>query len=633
MANGSKDKIIDISDMSGGKNNSRLHNAIADNEVFDCYNVVFDQRGYRRAPGLLGIDTETALSSYCRHLDFYKKSNGTESLYAISSGKLNLVTPIGGALTEKYTLAADAEAYGENYKGKYFINCGTDLIKIENNDTAHRVGIAAPVGVTAIAAGSAGSLASGDHIVYVSYARKVSGVIVLYSYPQLVGTVTISGSQGIQITCPNSSDSQVSCKVVWIIEPSGTTAYYYYLNDDNTTTVFTVNNSAAKNIFINMAVEAVSNYPISQFDGITFFDGRMIGWKGQKLYWSIKSGTVYDLERFPQENYREFGHDIISCFEVNETLYVNTVGGLYKILDGDVASKAPKIAGSLHFVSQRLHEVYKGVCWGVTNDGVRYFDGTNWSMDLSKNIRPDINRLVSGMAANYYPCLKIYSRPGKRTELQISYRDTLKSSVNSTTRLVLNLDALYLESELVYKTAWETFGGGCNYMTVSNDGTLYMAQNKSGAGAQILKEVTEAVADQYVYSEKGQYLTALTAKECYVVTKAFVVDIIGITIFDSIHLLALLNGSLYVSFSIFDRDVKYDDSVDKKENKPILFSEPIVFPVVFPSILPVCDKIKLPGGNMKGKMVYLRISQTSNDPTFTMHEIKLHGTLEVSNRS
>jgi hypothetical protein len=633
MAHGSKDKVIDISDMSGGKNNARLHNAIADNEVFDCYNAILDQRGYRRAPGLLGIDTEPALPTYCRMLDFYKKSTGAESLYAVSNSKLNLVAVAGGALTEKYSLAAGTEAYGENFKGKYFLNCGDELIKIESNDTAYKVGIAAPTGASAIAAGSSGTLDAGDYIVYVSYARKVSGVVVLYSYPQTVGTVTISGTQGIQVTCANSADPQVSCKVVWIIEPSGTTAYYYYLNDDNTTTVFTINDASQKNIFLNMAVEAVSNYPIPAFDSINFFDGRMLGWKGQKLYWSIKSGTVYDLERFPQENYREFGHDIISCFEVNETLYVNTVGGLYKILDGDVASKAPKIAGSLHFVSQRLHEVYKGVCWGVTNDGVRYFDGTNWSMDLSKNIKQDIDRLISGMATNYYPCLKIYSRIGKRTELQISYRDTLKSSINNTTRLILNLDSLYLESELVYKTAWETFSGGCNYMAVSNDGTLYMAQNRSGAGAQILKEVTNDVADKYVYSETGAYLTALTDKECYVVTKAFVIDIIGITIFDSLHLLALLNGTLSVSFSIFDRDVKYTDTVSKKNANPILFSKPILFPVVLPGIIPVCDKIKLPGGNMKGKMIYLKISQLANDPTFTMHEIKIHGTLEVSSQS
>jgi len=622
---------LDFSDMSGGKNNSRPQNAINDNQVYDCSNVILERIGYTRAPGRVGIDTEPALPAHCRMLNFYKKSSSLESLYAISNSKLHLVDKTDGDLTEKYTLAADTEGYGANFKGKFFFQSGLNLVKIESDDTAYRVGIAAPSGVTASAAGASGTLAAGNYIVYAAYARKVSGTIVLYSYPQTVGTVAISGTQGILISdFANSADPQVNDKVIFVIEPSGTAAYFYHETDNNTTTTFTINSNAAKNIFLIMDVVSVANYPIPRFDGICFYDNRMVGWYGQKLYWSIKSGNVYDVERFPEENFRELPHDIISCFQLNGLLCINTIFGVYTISDGDMSGKYDQVEEYLYFLSQRLHKPYKGLVWGLTNDGVRYFDGKSFSQDLSKDIKPDIDRI--SFTDNFLPCLEIYRRKGKRTELHISFRDNNLSSLNNTSTLVLNLDSIVIVDNENYKAAWESWSEGVNFMTVSNSGELFSAQNKDDAGAQVLKEIGKV--NRYFYNVTGSFITDITPKECYVVTKARTVDIRGIAIFDIAYVLSLMNALGAIRFGLLDNSgFYYDSSVHESGGMPILFSAPITFPVRFPAQNPVCSDIKLPGGKAKGKMVYLKISQTSDDPTFNIFNILLHYTLENSNIS
>ena len=69
---------IDFSNMSGGKNNAQPQTAIRDNQLYDCSNAILHQKGFTRAPGMVGIDTEAALPSYARMFDFYKKADGTE---------------------------------------------------------------------------------------------------------------------------------------------------------------------------------------------------------------------------------------------------------------------------------------------------------------------------------------------------------------------------------------------------------------------------------------------------------------------------------------------------------------------------------------------------------------------------
>lgn len=183
-----------------------------------------------------------------------------------------------------------------------------------------------------------------------------------------------------------------------------------------------------------------------------------------------------------------------------------------------------------------------------------------------------------------------------------------------------------------YKIAWESWSNGVNFMTVSNSNELFSAQNKEDEGAQILKEIGKV--DQYFYNVTGSFIADLTEKECFVVTKAKAVDIRGIAIFTTAYVLSLMNKQGNIRFGLLDNNgFSYDDDIHESGGTPILFSGPILFPVRFPAQNPVCSDIPLPGGKSKGKMAYLKLSQTSNDPVFNVFNILLNYTLETSNIS
>jgi hypothetical protein len=219
-----------------------------------------------------------------------------------------------------------------------------------------------PTGATAVAA-AGGSLTAGTYTVYICYARKVSGTIVLYSYPQTIGSVTLSGGNlSIAVTCANSSDPQVTDKVVFAIEPSGVVAYFYYDHTDNTTTTFTISSNAGKNTFIVLDTVAESNYPIQAMTGIYYYDNRIIGWNGTTLYFSIKAGTDYDLERFPLANTRQLPYNILNLFTTSTgDLFINTVGGIYKLAQGDLTAKFDTNDGYCTSSTLRLFVSLKGL--------------------------------------------------------------------------------------------------------------------------------------------------------------------------------------------------------------------------------------------------------------------------------
>lgn len=628
MANGRKDIVVDFSDMSGGKNNSRPQNAINAGQVAECMNAIVEQRGFSRAPGYLGLKSTASFAAYCRYFNIYRKADNTELPIAVSSSKVYSVSVADGSITDLYTLGGDGEAFGFNALGKHFIANGTDLVKVESTGIVYKIGIAAPVGATARAYG-VGTLAVGTHKVYVSYARKISGVIVLYSYPMALGSITVNGTQAIEITCPDSPDSQVTDKIIWMIEPSGTVAYQYYDHTNNTVEIFSVANNASKNIFLIMDVESSSNTPIPLFTGIYYFDGRIVGWLGNKLYWSIAAAKKdTDLERFPQENYRSMPYTVISCFEVNGAFFINTAGGVYRLPSGDLSAASEFIGNDLYFVHPRSHKNYKNLVWGLTNDGIRFFDGTNFSQDLSKDIKPDVDKMIAGMAVSYYPCIEICRRTGKRTELHLSYRDTIISVNCNNSHLVLNLDSLAITDELNYKITWESWEGGFNYTAISKDGTFYAVQNCEDLGSTIIKESRKA--DQYVYDKLGAFLTALTPKKLRIVTKAVVPNIMGMILFDKAFVISTMSGDAIVSLGILDTDgFVSNQRLLKSGGVPLLL--PFTFPAILPAMNPSNQSVKF--SMIAGKLVYLIFEQICDDDKFNVFEMVLHGTMEVSNQS
>jgi hypothetical protein len=626
MANGRRNVAIEYSDISYGKNNTMPQNAIGDKQVSEILNAIIEKRGFSRAPGFLGIKSSAVFTTYARLMDFYIKDDGTEYLLTVSNGHIYSVNKANGTITDLGAYTGSGEAYGVNALDKYFVANGTNVYKVEGTNI-YMVGIAAPTGASASASGT-GTLAAGTYRVYVSYARKVSGVLSLYSKPMDLGNVTVSGTQAISITCPNSSDAQVTDKIVWLLEPNSSATYFYYDNTDNTTTTFSVASDSAKNINIVMEVESLPNGLPTAFTGIVYFDGYLIGWLGNTIYWSVQSGTVYDLERFPSRNNRTFPHKIISLFSCNGSFFVNTTGGIYALPNGDLTAKAELVQKNLRFLSPRLHKEFKGVVWGLTNDGVRYFDGSNFSIDLSKDIKPDIDTIT--MSDNYLPCIEIFRREGKRTELHLSWRDiTISTNCNNRTS-ILNIDSIVIESEEVYKAAWEEWEGGFNYAAIDYSGNMYRCQNRYDLGATIFTEAAANKNDRYIYNKVGTFLTDATDKIVLVEFKAKCLDIFAMHIVDGAHIIAQSSFDSKVYLGILDNSGYLHPETALKSGGTQL-TLPFVFPATFGANNPNSQKVRF--APKTGKLVFIKFEQTANDNLFNVFEIVLHATLEESNLS
>lgn len=616
--------------MSGGKNNARLPNAIGKNQVADCSDVILEQRGFVAAPAHVGLSATKTASTLSQGLFEYRKSDGTLIKIFCSGGKVYSLNITTGAITELYTLTGTGECFGVNARNKFWIANGTDFIKIEDT-TAYRCGIDAPVGATAVAA-AGGSLTAGTYTVYICYARKVSGTIVLYSYPQTIGSVTLSGGNlSIAVTCANSSDSQVTDKVVFAIEPNGIVAYYYYDHTNNTATTFTISSNTGKNTFIVLDTVAESNYPIQAMTGIYYYDNRIIGWNGTTLYFSIKAGTDYDLERFPLANTRQLPYNILNLFTtLTGDLFINTVGGIYKLAQGDLTAKFDTNDGYLYFKYPATVREFKGLAWGVTNDGFRYFDGATFSMDLSKDIKPDIDALNDGAGTNLQPCGEIYRRKGKRTEYHLSFRDLDKSSTCNNKTLVLNLDSLTINSMMDYKAAWENWTGGGNYLLASHDGILYRCQNNTEYGDSMVSKES-GYSEQYVYDETGVFVTELTQKKGFIKSKAITPDIQAQVIYDRVYSVAQMSADCTIRVGIFDKDdFQYNGNIIASGGKVVTL--PAVLNFILPAANPNNQFTRLPM-TTKGKLVYIELRNITVDSLLSFFEIHLHGTAEVSNIS
>jgi len=630
MANGRKEELLDFSDMSGGKNNARLPNAIGKNQVADCVDLILEQRGFIAAPAHVGLSATATAPALSHGLFEYRKTDGTLIKIFCADSKVYSLNVSTGAITELYTLSGTGECFGVNARNKFWIANGTDFLKIEGS-TAYRAGIAAPTGATATAA-AGGSLTAGVYTVYICYARKISGTIVLYSYPQTIGNVTLSGGNlSIAVTCANSSDPQVTDKVVFAIEPNRVVAYYYYDNADNTTTSFTISSNAGKNTNIILDVVAQSNYPIQAMTGIYYYDNRIIGWNGTTLYFSIKAGDDYSLERFPLLNVRQLPYVILSLFTTSTgDLFINTVGGVYKLAQGDLTAKFDPNDGYLYFKYPATVKEFKGLVWGVTNDGVRYFDGVTFSMDLSKDIKPDIDALNEGVGTNLQPCGEIHRRRGKRTEYHLSFRDLSNSSVVNNKTLVLNLDTLTINSMMDYKAAWETWSCGGSYLLSSSDGYLYRCQNNTENSDSVVSKES-GYSEQYTYNSSGVFLTEAVQKKGFVKSKAIIPNIMAQVIYNRVYTIAQMSADCTVRVGIFDKDdFQYNGNVIASGGAVVTL--PVVLGFVLPAANPNNQYIDLPI-TTKGKLVYIELRNVTADSLLAFFEIFLHGTAEVSNLS
>jgi PKD repeat protein len=536
-----------------------------------------------------------------------------------------------------YNLTSDNECHAVNLGGKLWICNGADFVKVEDGSTAYKVGIDTPANGSA-AASAGGSLSDGVYGAYLSFYRESDEGHRLYSYPLDLGNITLGGGNNtISITgLVEPSDQQITGYAIWLTDAGGAIPYLYG-TFSRALTSYSVTDASNRNSDAKMNVLAANNTPIPIVpDGIFAFDDKLIVWRdgSKNLYWSLKTDiNPFELERFLPENFRTLSAAINGVFSVGDDLFVNHIGGgISKIPAGDMTAVIKRIERNLWFLPALVSEgrsnvaYHKGLPFGITNDGVRYFDGTTFSDDLSFNIKPDIDRLKAGSTTGNLPALAVYRRSGKRTELRISYRDLDTSNTINNTQLVLNIDFLFNEQ----KTTWEVWQNGVHRYAIYGGG-IYGSQSVS-TGAQVVRE--NGVIDAQCFNTSGVFTVAETPRRCYLLTRTVIDRLDVISIWGSIYTLATAQGRITGNLIIFDdNNNKYPFEIIGAYGATGVLPADGAGGLVMPFVMrgasyPVGASYPMPF-NAHGNSIAIEFEQTDNDPDFAIYTLQLPRVKEV----
>lgn len=633
MKSGTKDITLDFSNFSLGLNTRESHFGIKDGQAYaGSINARFKAIGFDRAPGFFGLAETPVFTTYCKGIEHYSRTDGSQKLMGFSDEKLYEIAD-DGTKEERFNLTGTGEGFGASAYDKFFAVNGAGSCVVEN-ETAYPIGIAAPTGCT-VAAAAGGTLPDGVYTIYVGYALKVGGLNVLYSQGFQCSSVTLGGSNhSIAFSSfANSSNTRVNNKVVWIAGPTDSaTIYFYHETGNNTSTSFTVSSDTAKDTTKLYRILALPSARPPVLVGIIFHNDTLYGWKDNVVYTSMKATSPYDLERWPGISYT-FPFYILSLFTIGSDLFMNTNQGIIKLPDGDMTAKWEQITKRLYYkyirtvakLDDTTGNEKESPVIGWTNDGVRIFNGNGFSIDLSKDIKTEIKKGMDGATSNFQPC-GFVCRSKDRSEYRISYRDTSINSLYNNRQLVLNLDTLTIESNSQYIAAWEMWDVGFSHCSINSEGTVYMAQTLNG-NSQIFKETWDSVANKWVWND-SEYCTALTPKLCKVISKVDIVDILGRISCEQLRTLTQLGNVAKITVTIGDEfDIKETKSITAAGGVLSVFDEALFDEALFVSEQPVIGVEKLKQ-NLKGCSVYIVFEQTSDDPTMQVISIRVYTNYE-----
>ncbi len=631
MAFGKKEVNIFFSDFSGGVNLSEDMNAIRRNQVQTCVDAILRKNGIQRPPGRDALDSFN-LGTAVQGMFNYQQLDATEKLHMISGGKLYDINKTTGAPgSSKFDMTGSANAYAVTYLDKNWICNSKKVIKVENN-TAYQVGITAPSGVTAQAK-AGGSLVLGTYTLFASYGRGNN----LYSQGESVGTVVLSsGNQTIEVTSfPNSSDAQVSNKVIWITKPDGTITYFYHETGDNTTTAFDITDDSGKNITLTYGVLAVNNQVPGAFEYIHAFDGRLIGSIENVAHYSLKNvANVYDMERFFSGNTLTVEFDIQGIFHLGQHLYFNTPQGIIKIHNADFNSQPDHVEKRWYFKYWNTVVDYRGGKLGLTNDGIKLFDGEKFiDFDISIDIRPEIEKIYNS-TAGFEPAAAIFRR-SFRTEYHLTYNDDNLSTATNNARAVLNLNKLEFLPEKKVIAPWEQWTNGATHMVVDKDETFYNAQSHATA-PKLYTENANNTYNSGIYTNDGTIGASTEEIALKVETRAVLVDMKARMDWQLMR--TMIKQAKESTFTLYIRDVFDRTSAHTigTGEGATLWAEDEDDEDGFIWDVDTWDtntlgprKTKLPR-NMKGYIVYVRMEQTANDPDYNIQKTEINGVATFS---
>jgi hypothetical protein len=635
--------FFEFSDFSGGSNSIENAIRIKPTQVQPTtIGCMLRKSGFLKYPGAIGLSATTTFTDYLRMMSIYRAFDTTEQLVALSAGHLYFVNQTDGSLTDKYTMGTvlnpgvSCEAYN-----KMFVCNGNSVVKIEGTNV-YRVGIVPPSGVAAAASAGAG-LPDGVYDVIFGYARRIGGIDVLYSSGQTAAISVTLGSGNNRITVSsfaNSSDPQVGDKVVWIKSPSETVHYFFYGTGDNTTTTFIISGTGAKsatNIYESFALD--NGLPPYTGTFIYSFANRLWMIKSNVIYYSAKAYNEYDIEKFPSANFIITPYNITGIFSVGSDLFFNTESGIVKMSNADPNSILYLIEPRWHFFDMNTVDRWNNGTIGLTNDGVRYFNGDTFTdYDMSYHIKTKIDEALK-VKSNFRPCGFVYRR-AIRNEYHLLWQDENVSTSVNNMHAILNLDSFSYTSPDSFNAAWEFQPYSGNFAAVNKtNNALFIGQTHVAAPKIIMETVSNDLLN-YMYTPDGTLLAVETPYSMKLVSRIALPALNALCWFQRFRVLLENNSPVNIQFVLPDRDfdnsgrseitqipapyggtARYDISKYDESYYPIEQAFVFVHNIYAEGM----------GENFSGRELSIEITQTDNDPNLSIMATQLQYTFETGN--
>lgn len=460
---------MSLANMPRGINTTDQQFALVDGEALILENVIArPDGGFIAAPGYCGL-TETPAFDADNTNPYYILKIYNDVLDAV------LCFSVEGSIYKNNDATLVYSGWGKDRPPDCVSALGKDWFAKASNrplvwdgTTMYPLGISPPTGATATAA-AGGTLADGVYKIFVSYSVLVSGSNKLYSVGQSIADVTLgTGNNTVVVTIANSSEARVTNKVVWMTDAGGTVWYYYGASGNNTSPTVTISSASARDVTLVYTVQAASNVVAPNIEFITYCNGRLFGNISNVVYYSLKSVTVsnpYDLERwYTTENYIEYPFAITSMFTMNNDLFLNTAHGLIRQPAGDPTQKFEIVDTFLYF-KWRYFDLCNSGMIGLTNDGIRIFNGQSFSPPIDTPIRSDLTAALQA-DTTYSTMGIVHVRAGIREEYQIA-------------GYVVSIDTIQALSATRYVAAWETRTVLYTSATHNSKGTLIMLSKKA----------------------------------------------------------------------------------------------------------------------------------------------------------
>ena len=633
-----KAEIISFTDLSGGVNLNDPAISLRNNEVANALNVRFDASGFGRHGGAENLTTKDDCDDYLDGLFTHCEVDGTKHLYTAFGNKLYEVNTTTGELTELFSIGGTGECWGGSHFGTFYMANGASVVKVEGS-TASRVGIAPPSGVTATGYTSGGSLPDGVYKIYACYARKVSGLNILYSKGQLVANVTISGGGGnghVRLeNFANSSDGQVNNKVAFMTDADDSTYYQYGETDDNSTLLIDIVDDSNKQNAITYSAYAANNNLPENFEYLLAFDNRIWGVVGNVLYYSLKSApnATYNLERFPALNKIEYPYQITGLFTIGKHLCINTAcHGVIIQPEADINARYEHIEQKESFKYMRSVADWRGGKIGLTHDKLGFFSPVTLKFeewDYGVNIRPVLNKIWTTSSENFQPCGITVRRPD-RIEYLLSFRDTSVNEVCNNRTWVLNLSGTEFLSRKQFVAPWECVGRGFNYVAADCENNLYFGQSFDGSST-IYTEDDQNTTHVGIYDDDGAYIDSSENMAMSLLTRVINKNLFTKTSIENIRGLYTIKDSITIDIFIADnqsRNSFQTVTVEDAAMSQSLWGSMIWGEDNWASEGDQQDEIKVDDG-VFGYTWYLKIAQSANDKDLSVRQIDVLTLLET----